>query len=393
MIGPDEGIDVINKPLRRAPAAPRAAREGDLVSGSFTATPRAARCCRAAHLSGERVPVLARVSNGGGDPTVPDYAPDVRGLAVSFELPDGSRTDLVAQSAPRFFSPTSDDFFDLVKREHGPQLGAGACRSISRRTRWRCGSLPANVPSLRPPESYATSRYFTVHAYRWTARRRQHEVHALALDPGGRRAPHRPARRAQPRPRLPPGGDRRAPRRRHRALDARGADRRARATTSTIRRASGPPSASASSSGRSSSTRSRPTPRPTAGIVVFDPTRVTDGIELSGDQVLQLPRRGLLGVGRAPPVLSAAAPPRGAPLVASRAHVLRRRRRPLAPRRQDRRDHRLRLPGPRPRAEPPRLGRQRRRRPARGLAERRRGARRRPRGRCPSPRRRAAATS
>ena len=46
---------------------------------------------------------------------------------------------------------------------------------------------------------------------------------------------------------------------------------------------------------------------------------------------------------------------------------LRRRRRPHPPRRQDRRDHRLRLPGPRPRAEPQGLGRRRRRRPARGL--------------------------
>ncbi len=44
-------------------------------------------------------------------------------------------------------------------------------------------------------------------------------------------------------------------------------------------------------------------------------------------------------------------------------HVLRRRRRPHPPRRQDRRDHRLRLAGPRPRAQPQGLGRRRRRRP------------------------------
>ncbi len=72
--------------------------------------------------------------------------------------------------------------------------------------------------------------------------------------------------------------------------------------------------------------------------------------------------------------------------------LLRRRRRPLAARRQDRRDPRLRLAGPRPRAQPQGLRRRRRRRPARRTPRaaprpRRgpRGARRRRRG---QPRRR-----
>ena len=61
------------------------------------------------------MPVLARLSNGSGDPNSADYAPDVRGLAVGFALPDGSRTDLVTQSVPRFFSPSPDDFIDFIR--------------------------------------------------------------------------------------------------------------------------------------------------------------------------------------------------------------------------------------------------------------------------------------
>ena len=49
--------------------------------------------------------------------------------------------------------------------------------------------------------------------------------------------------------------------------------------------------------------------------------------------------------------------------------VLRQRRRPGGAGRPDRRDHRLRQPGPRPRPQPPRLGRRRRRRPRAGLQE------------------------
>ncbi len=74
-----------------------------------------------------------------------------------------------------------------------------------------------------------------------------------------------------------------------------------------------------------------------------------------------------------------------------RAHDLRRRRRPHAPRRQDRRNHRLRLPGPRPRAQPEGLRRESRRRAAARLGLRRQGQGAGPRGalrrRCRQPRR------
>ncbi len=70
----------------------------------------------------------------------------------------------------------------------------------------------------------------------------------------------------------------------------------------------------------------------------------------------------------------------GAAAARLQSHVLRRRRGPLAPRRQDRRHPRVRLAGPRPRAEPQGLGRQRRRRPAPRLELGREGQGRRLRG-------------
>ena len=76
--------------------------KGRFYAGTFTATPEAAELYRAAHLRGQPVPVWVRWSNGGGNPKAPDKAPDVRGMAVSFRLPDGTATDLLAQTAPRF---------------------------------------------------------------------------------------------------------------------------------------------------------------------------------------------------------------------------------------------------------------------------------------------------
>ena len=70
-----------------------------------------------------------------------------------------------------------------------------------------------------------------------------------------------------------------------------------------------------------------------------------------------------------------------------RRRALRRRRRPLPPRRQDRRDPGLRLPGTRAFAQPQGLGGRRRGRPARRLGLGREGARRRARGDRPRRRR------
>src|SRR3954449_7727869 len=67
--------------------------KGEFYAGTFTATPRAAALCRPAHLQRVPVPAWVRWSNGAGRRN-PDKVPDVRGLAVSFRLPDGTATDL-----------------------------------------------------------------------------------------------------------------------------------------------------------------------------------------------------------------------------------------------------------------------------------------------------------
>jgi catalase len=101
-VDPVEAIDTINARFGRHPGARALHAKGSWLRGRFTATPEARELCRAPHLQGQEVPVLARLSNGSGDPNSADYAPDVRGLAVGFELPDGARTDLVAQTVPHF---------------------------------------------------------------------------------------------------------------------------------------------------------------------------------------------------------------------------------------------------------------------------------------------------
>jgi catalase len=141
--------------------------KGIVLAGTFAASPEAARCSRAAHLQGEPVPVTARFSNGGGNPDVADAAPDVRGLAVKFYLPDGTRTDVVAQTAPRFPVRTPEAFVELIRVLGAGPRGALALPRFLARHPEAIGALAANLGALRPPRSYASVPYYAVHAYRF----------------------------------------------------------------------------------------------------------------------------------------------------------------------------------------------------------------------------------
>jgi catalase len=135
--------------------------------GTFTATPEASSLTRAAHMSGAPVPAKVRFSNGGGDPNVPDYVPDVRGLSVGFQLPDGKRTDILGQTIPRFPFHDQEGFFATLAISK-PGLG-GLLRTPLFLAKYPLAALSLReVDSvLRRRLSFAAHRYFAFHAFNW----------------------------------------------------------------------------------------------------------------------------------------------------------------------------------------------------------------------------------
>jgi catalase len=165
-ITPADAVDTANDVFGRHPGKRAFHAKGTLLNGTFTATTAATTLTRAAHMRGEPIPVTVRVSNGNGNPRVPDYRPDVRGLAVKFDLPDGSQTDIVSQSLPRFPFHTPDEFVEFVRTQRQPAIA------------WRfplylvqhpgmLAPLRANLPAFKPPQSYATIPYYGVHAFKF----------------------------------------------------------------------------------------------------------------------------------------------------------------------------------------------------------------------------------
>jgi catalase len=168
-VTPDDAIDAIRGTggARRGYRALHA--KGTLYRGTFTATPEAAKLSRAKHLDGSAIPALIRFSNGSGNPAQRDGLPGVRGMAVKFTLPDGSTTDVSTQTARLFISSTPDGFVDLLKAMR-PSLTTPLRLARYFVTHPRLlGALPILREASRVPASYATTEYHGLHAFRWVS--------------------------------------------------------------------------------------------------------------------------------------------------------------------------------------------------------------------------------
>src|SRR5918992_153843 len=99
----EDAVGAMNDATGRHPGFRAAHAKGTLWSGTFAATPDAKRLTRAVHMQGDPVRATVRFSNGGGNPGIPDYAREGRGLAVKLYLPDGPKTDIVGLTLPCFF--------------------------------------------------------------------------------------------------------------------------------------------------------------------------------------------------------------------------------------------------------------------------------------------------
>ncbi len=151
---------------------------GSVFRGTFTPSGTLASLTRAPHLTTTPTEVLVRFSNGSSDPGAPDTEPGVRGMAVRF-LGDGQQPvhDLVAATFRVFASRNPEGFVELVE-----VLGVAEPTASPVRRALRVPGQVAGFAGLlaRHPESrasmrefgarrvqasYATTRYDGIHAY------------------------------------------------------------------------------------------------------------------------------------------------------------------------------------------------------------------------------------
>ncbi len=144
--------------------------KGTVCTGTFKATPEAARFSRAAHFQGETVETLVRFSNASGHPRTPDADPLAgRGMAVKFQLPDGGSTDIVSVPLVVFFARNPEDFLELTRaRTPDPETGQPDPEKLGAylAAHPEAGvALQKGIPKLAPTTSFATSDYRGLHAF------------------------------------------------------------------------------------------------------------------------------------------------------------------------------------------------------------------------------------
>jgi catalase len=285
----EQVIDVVNDAFGRHAGYRALHAKGILFKGTFTASPEAAGLTRAAHMQGGAIPATFRFSNGAGNPHHGDNVPDPRGLAAKFYLPDGSRTDIVAVTSPRFPTKTPEGFYELIKAQSSGAAAAVKMPLFFAKYPEALRGLPAMLPTLRPPVSYAMATYYGIHAFKWIDAEGGERYVRYTLVPEAGAASLSP-------------------------LDARRRDRdylhdeiRERIQQGPIRfklevqiATPGDPVDDPSAAWPKGRRRvdvgtyemtGLETERETGGdVLVFDPTRVTDGIELSEDPVLNFRR-------------------------------------------------------------------------------------------------------
>jgi len=141
--------------------------KGIVCQGTFAPSKNAPSLSKAAHFQNASVPVTVRFSNAAPDPSTPDNSPNAgpRGIAIQFNLPGGGKTDIVSLSHNGFAVGTGEDFLALEK--------AVAATNPSQPHPWPIeaflGAHPLALKFVQEsqaiPVSYGTLGYFSNDAF------------------------------------------------------------------------------------------------------------------------------------------------------------------------------------------------------------------------------------
>jgi catalase len=290
-------VDALNATYGSHPGQRAAHAKGVLCAATFTATAEAAGLSTAPHFDGESHRAHVRFSNGSGDPESPDAVRDARGIALKVYLPGGGTTDVIGITLPVFFVRTPEDLIAFnAARRPDPDTGALDMEKVGAFLAEHPETVPAVTAAITAPvpASYAQLRYHALHAFRFVApdgavRHGRYrfepsagEASITEDDAAGRSSDYLREELVERLDRGPASF----------ALDLEIADAGDPLDDPT---AAWPEDRARIRIGRIDVTALAFDRERDGDVLVFDPSRVTDGIALSDDQILQA-RSGAYGV-------------------------------------------------------------------------------------------------
>ena len=146
--------------------------KGVVCNGTFRGAPQARGVSRAPHLQGEAVPTVIRFSNAAGNPDVHDGLPNSRAMAVKFQLSDGKKADILGLSIEGFLARTPEEFLAFLQAQlPDPATGQPRPDAVPRflEKHPAAGAFIGSLTQKPVPASYGQSGYHAEHAYKFTA--------------------------------------------------------------------------------------------------------------------------------------------------------------------------------------------------------------------------------
>ena len=150
----------------------RAHSHGVCASGWFEPSAAAAGLSQAAMLRQPSIPVVARLSVGGGSPVAAEATARVRSLALQLTGEDGQQWRMAMNSFPFFSMPSAQAFLEQVRAQTPDpvtgQTDAAALTALQQR--YPSARAFAQWAATAPwTDSWATTAYNSIHAFRFTA--------------------------------------------------------------------------------------------------------------------------------------------------------------------------------------------------------------------------------
>jgi len=145
--------------------------KGALLSGTFTPSPEAATLTRAPHIERKSTPVTVRLSDSTGIPTIPDNDPQgasPRGCAIRFHLAEHKHTDIISHSHDGFPVRTAEEFLEFLRAIAASDPSKPHPNPVEAFVSTHPAAL-AFVQAPKPiPTSFAKEKFFGINAFKFT---------------------------------------------------------------------------------------------------------------------------------------------------------------------------------------------------------------------------------
>jgi catalase len=164
-------VDALNKVYGVHPGFRANHAKGVVAKGSFKASPGAAQLSRAVLFDGRAIPVTVRFSDSGGLPDVPDGSggANPHGMAIKFHLPGGTDTDMVINSLKFFPIATGEEFRDLLLAISASPPNAPKPTKFDQFMASH-PSAPKAFGTISTPDSFADEVYYGIDAFIFVAK-------------------------------------------------------------------------------------------------------------------------------------------------------------------------------------------------------------------------------